>query len=218
MKYSQMLKIIDESGMSFEEIAPFFGISNMTLRRWEKKGKNSVVPQHYQSSIREGVHGLLIEGRISPQSKVVQDVLEEAPSRSFDAALKSLGVESTQAAESSKGTGDQSEQLRVTMVLAEIGQSRAHVEEVDRRQEEIQGFKKFGELWSRNITSLLKIVRSKEIFALDKCVAYGALFYLLFPLDLVPDTIPVVGYVDDFGLISVAAAFYLKKFPDLKGL
>jgi uncharacterized membrane protein YkvA (DUF1232 family) len=47
-------------------------------------------------------------------------------------------------------------------------------------------------------------------------VAYGALFYLILPFDLIPDSIPVFGYVDDFGILGFAVAYYARKFPELK--
>jgi len=37
--------------------------------------------------------------------------------------------------------------------------------------------------------------------------------YLLSPLDLVPDTIPVLGLVDDVVLVPLAIAFLVKRLP-----
>ncbi|WP_240344031.1 DUF1232 domain-containing protein [Paenibacillus sp. SYP-B3998] len=37
-----------------------------------------------------------------------------------------------------------------------------------------------------------------------KVQIYGALGYLIFPLDFVPDLLPVVGYVDDLGALGLA--------------
>ncbi|MEW9701088.1 DUF1232 domain-containing protein [Paenibacillus sp. SI8] len=37
-----------------------------------------------------------------------------------------------------------------------------------------------------------------------KVQIYGALGYLILPLDLVPDLLPVVGYVDDLGALGLA--------------
>lgn len=39
-----------------------------------------------------------------------------------------------------------------------------------------------------------------------KAVVYGALGYFIFPLDLIPDVIPVVGFADDIGLLLGALA------------
>jgi uncharacterized membrane protein YkvA (DUF1232 family) len=40
----------------------------------------------------------------------------------------------------------------------------------------------------------------------SKIQIYGALGYLILPLDLVPDLLPVVGYVDDLGALGLAIA------------
>ena len=209
MKYSQVIDLISESEMTFEEIAPVIGVSGMTLRRWAKRNGNSPIPHKQQCAIREGLHRLLIDGKVKGNSKSVKALLTESPSISFEAALKSLGVSDLSF---SKGLGNQDQ---MTMVLAEIGQNRKHVSEVDRSQAAILKFKSFGESWARNISILVRVIRSKDIFALDKIVAYGALFYLIFPVDLIPDSLPVVGYLDDFAFLAIAVAFYLKKFPVL---
>ena len=39
-----------------------------------------------------------------------------------------------------------------------------------------------------------------------KTVIIGALGYFISPIDLVPDATPVVGYVDDLGVLTAAAA------------
>lgn len=39
-----------------------------------------------------------------------------------------------------------------------------------------------------------------------KVLLFGAIAYAIFPFDAVPDTIPVLGWLDDLGLLSVAVA------------
>ena len=39
-----------------------------------------------------------------------------------------------------------------------------------------------------------------------KTVIYGALGYLIFPLDALPDVTPLVGYADDLGVLAAAIA------------
>ncbi|PXX44858.1 YkvA family protein [Undibacterium pigrum] len=43
-----------------------------------------------------------------------------------------------------------------------------------------------------------------ETPAWAKTVIFGALGYFIFPLDAVPDVLPVVGYTDDLGVIAGA--------------
>ena len=62
---------------------------------------------------------------------------------------------------------------------------------------------------------LIQVVKSKELTTLDKLVAYGALFYLLTPFDLIPDNIPIFGLIDDYAILGIAIAYYMKRFPKL---
>ena len=48
---------------------------------------------------------------------------------------------------------------------------------------------------------------------MDKLAAYGALFYLITTFDLIPDTIPVFGLLDDFAILGIVVAYYVQKFP-----
>jgi len=50
-----------------------------------------------------------------------------------------------------------------------------------------------------------------------KRVIYGALGYFIFPLDMIPDLAPLVGYTDDASVLAAAlatVAFYIT--PDVK--
>ena len=58
---------------------------------------------------------------------------------------------------------------------------------------------------------------SPDTPAKAKYIVYGALGYLIMPIDAIPDLIPVVGYTDDLGVISVALiliAFHIT--PEVK--
>ena len=44
---------------------------------------------------------------------------------------------------------------------------------------------------------------SKETSWLTKAYIAGALGYLIFPLDFIPDAIPIIGYSDDFAAIMM---------------
>jgi len=50
-------------------------------------------------------------------------------------------------------------------------------------------------------------VRSKKIGLMGKIIAYGSLFYLLDPLDLIPDNIIGFGLIDDFAILGIAAIY-----------
>ncbi|MCR8643408.1 YkvA family protein [Paenibacillus sp. N1-5-1-14] len=40
----------------------------------------------------------------------------------------------------------------------------------------------------------------------DKALIYGGLGYLIFPIDAIPDFVPIAGYADDLGVLLFAAA------------
>jgi uncharacterized membrane protein YkvA (DUF1232 family) len=48
----------------------------------------------------------------------------------------------------------------------------------------------------------------------SKVVPLLALLYLMSPIDLLPDVLPVLGQVDDVGLIALALALFLKLCPE----
>ncbi len=58
--------------------------------------------------------------------------------------------------------------------------------------------------------SLEQVFRLYYALESDKCsmkhrtVIYGALAYLVSPIDMIPDLTPILGYTDDMGLIAAA--------------
>jgi uncharacterized membrane protein YkvA (DUF1232 family) len=47
-----------------------------------------------------------------------------------------------------------------------------------------------------------------------KAVVVGALGYLIFPADAIPDVIPVVGFTDDLGVLAAAFAAIRMYVPE----
>ena len=103
----------------------------------------------------------------------------------------------------------------MAIALCQIGASEERRIEVNESSGTLQTLKKMGQEWTKRISLLMEVVQSERITQIDKLIAYGALFYLICPFDLIPDQIPVVGFVDDFGVLGLAIAFYLRKFPEL---
>ena len=50
---------------------------------------------------------------------------------------------------------------------------------------------------------LYYLIESNETSWLTKAYIAGALGYLIFPLDFIPDAVPIVGYSDDFAAIMM---------------
>lgn len=57
---------------------------------------------------------------------------------------------------------------------------------------------------------------SGKVSGMEKVLIVAALLYLISPIDLVPDFIPVVGWLDDIGVAGLVMDYVLKKM-DGKG-
>ena len=53
-----------------------------------------------------------------------------------------------------------------------------------------------------NVLLLYYVLQSKETKLSDKAKIIGALGYFIFPADLIPDLMPVVGYTDDLAALA----------------
>jgi uncharacterized membrane protein YkvA (DUF1232 family) len=53
------------------------------------------------------------------------------------------------------------------------------------------------------VSELCQVLKSKNSLR-KQAIALGALLYFLNPVDLIPDSIPVVGYLDDFAVLTLA--------------
>jgi uncharacterized membrane protein YkvA (DUF1232 family) len=208
MKYSQLLAILKATNLSPEILAPKWGVSNMTLRRWSEKNPNAKVPKAYVNLTVEAVYQLIAEGHLDAELPAVRALLQSTSPISIDAAVKSLGVNLMD------GDDRQSNQDRLTQILSQLGVSDQHQSEVDSNELKINSFKKLGRDWKKSISSLMKIVKSDKLATRDKLVAYGALFYLIYPFDLIPDHIPVFGLLDDFAVLGLAATYYFNRFSE----
>jgi uncharacterized membrane protein YkvA (DUF1232 family) len=56
-------------------------------------------------------------------------------------------------------------------------------------------------------------LKDKRTGALPKLVALGALIYLISPIDLIPDFIPVAGWLDDIVVVPMLLNLAIKLLP-----
>ena len=77
------------------------------------------------------------------------------------------------------------------------------------------------ERWKARTRHLKREVKALSIAARDprtpwyaKLLAGGIIAYALSPIDLIPDPIPVLGYLDDLVLLPVAILLLLRLIPD----
>lgn len=65
-----------------------------------------------------------------------------------------------------------------------------------------------------DIPALFLSLKSKETPVLAKIVAGITVAYALSPIDLIPDFIPVLGYLDDVVILPALIALTIKLIPD----
>jgi uncharacterized membrane protein YkvA (DUF1232 family) len=209
MNQSHVKILLLESGFSPEQLGARTGISGMTFRRWSELPDDQLVPELYRKAIHEVVYELMAEGLLSEKSEVVKATLKESDQSIFGAAIKNLGF----SADFLKNGKPNSES--VVKGISHIGGHEGKQASVERSKKKILSYGKLGSEWKYRIKSLIAVIKSKDITHLDKFAAYGALFYLLTPFDLIPDHIPVFGLMDDFFILGIVTLYYAKRFPQL---
>ncbi|AFS53921.1 hypothetical protein LptCag_1697 [Leptospirillum ferriphilum] len=198
--------MLNRTGDSPEEFGRRIGLSGMTIRRWLRKPEGFRIPRIYLPAMREACLALVAEGRLDPSLPEVQSLLFSAsPSAGYRAALRNLGLGEnfTQGRPVSRD--------QILSGLLQIGAQMPKQTDVEGHASEVSAFKKLGDEWSSRITTLWNIVRSRKLDLPDKFIAYGALFYLLTPVDFIPDNIPFFGLIDDFAILGLAASYYTRK-------
>ena len=63
----------------------------------------------------------------------------------------------------------------------------------------------------KEVRALYRYMRDKNVPWYRKTVIVGALIYFISPIDLIPDFIPIIGYLDDLGVIMAAVKFLGKE-------
>ena len=60
---------------------------------------------------------------------------------------------------------------------------------------------------TRTVGKLWRYLRDPGVAAWRKLAGVAAVAYVFWPLDLLPDGIPVLGWLDDVGILAATAAF-----------
>jgi uncharacterized membrane protein YkvA (DUF1232 family) len=61
---------------------------------------------------------------------------------------------------------------------------------------------------ARLTTRAVRYLRDPAVAPWRKLVGFAALAYALWPLDALPDAVPVLGWLDDVGVFSLAGWFF----------
>jgi uncharacterized membrane protein YkvA (DUF1232 family)/transcriptional regulator with XRE-family HTH domain len=204
MLYSHLFKLMAQAQLSFEQLGERLGVSGMTLRRWHHDPPKGPLPKLYQTALVDATYQLIIDGALPHDSQVVKELLQTQPNLSIDAALKNLGLPGSHEKSAQQGN------MVFLDALAKIGMDEGRRQQIEHGKSAIESFKKLGSDWKEKIHLLKRVISSSKLSLLEKVVAYGALFYLITPFDLVPDYVPVVGLIDDYGVLALAVGYYLK--------
>ena len=73
-------------------------------------------------------------------------------------------------------------------------------------------FKLFGQIWKTGRLAL-RLARDSRVPMTAKLVLGGTLLYLVSPIDLVPDWIPLAGQADDVAILLAGLNMFIKACP-----
>lgn len=209
MTNSHLLILLEESGLSPEALGARIGISGMSIRRWLKEPKATIIPDPYSSAFQYTIQKMMIEGGLDSASRSVSWAFQEIGSLPQRAALSALGLDlDLHEAMGPAGGGDED---RILGVLNQLGQSALVEKKVEEQANEIASHCGRDREWSSRLSVLSKVMKSKKISRFEKSVAVGALFYLIFAFDLIPDSLPIFGLIDDFTIVGFAATYYKQR-------
>jgi len=57
------------------------------------------------------------------------------------------------------------------------------------------------------VRALIRYFRDREASLLGKVFVLAAVIYVISPVDLIPDAFPVIGWLDDIGVMGLAVAW-----------
>ncbi len=99
----------------------------------------------------------------------------------------------------------------LTQDLEKAGMEEQDIERVEENVHSKMEDEPIGNGLKSSIKVLLKTLSAPKIPMSSRAIAVGALLYFLNPMDLIPDALPGVGYLDDLSVASVAISAIVKK-------
>lgn len=61
--------------------------------------------------------------------------------------------------------------------------------------------------FAKDIKALYRYMKDKSVSWYRKSIVIGALIYFITPIDAIPDLAPLIGYLDDLGVITAVIKF-----------
>lgn len=102
----------------------------------------------------------------------------------------------------------------VSELMAEIEKSGQEFKDIDKLDSDLSDKLKSSNvdpIFVRYCKTLLSAIKSGKTSLKGKAIATGALIYFISPIDLIPDHIPIVGYLDDLAVLSLAVESLTKQ-------
>jgi uncharacterized membrane protein YkvA (DUF1232 family) len=168
-------RFLEEKQWSPEAFAREVGLSHMTIRRWLEKSDRTPLPAKYNATLGPRL-------TVSGTAPRLGDIFPQARPEGFSCTNVSEMV------------GDLEKNGRDYPDVKSLGG------DVSRKLKS----ERFDTVFVRHCRQLLKAIFSRKVSKRKKAVAVGALLYFLNPIDLIPDNIPVIGYLDDLAVLTLA--------------
>ncbi|MEK2644882.1 DUF1232 domain-containing protein [Bdellovibrio sp. BCCA] len=204
MKVAQLNKLLKETKLSPERLAEYLQISNMTVRRWGKNPGTFQIPAQYEANLYAGILSLSKDGLLSKDHPLVIEAFEFLQTTYIQNSFHRMNVTPDQLGK------DSSMDEGIVDLCLNLGQQSDNLDFVNQHSGEIKSFEKKNPNIYKMAQKLWQVVRSDEMQRAQKYIAFGALFYLFFPFDLIPDGLPALGFMDDFGILTVAYNYYVR--------
>ena len=98
--------------------------------------------------------------------------------------------------------------------LEESGRKCQDLEKLEKDTKAKFKDKNIGKELRSQVNLVLKSIFSKKLPLKYKAICIGAVLYFINPFDLIPDAIPVVGYLDDFAVLTLVVGILGKYARD----
>ncbi len=206
MKLAQLFAMIRKADLSPEQFASYLGISGMTIRRWQEQSPDNEVPELYQVALVKTVEKLILEGFLKVEDEEVLPFLRNRDVDNIKLNLQTLGLDLDELR-----TLEAKNEADLYSALEKVGESNQRQEQVLSKLSDILNIGNLRVEMKESIKALVQIVKERRHEGRHALVAFGALFYLIAPLDLIPDAVPIFGFIDDFSMLNLSTLYYTAK-------
>ncbi len=175
---------LEKTGDSPEKFAKQIQLSNMTIRRWLKKPMDFEIPEKYHPLLDRHFHGKTVE---TTQNHEIPEWMT--------ARSQQFGANYTEMVSTLQNNGESVPEEQSVYQAVETKLTEKGIDQVLRDY----------------ASQVMALIKSGNLIKSAKAICLGSLLYLVDPMDLVPDAIPILGYLDDMAVLSMAMQWAHKK-------